>query len=84
MHYVYLLRSQSRPEATYIARTNDLKKRLSEHSAGKSAHTRKFLPWRLITYVAFVNRQGAEEFEAYLKTGSGRAFANRHLWELHR
>lgn len=60
--------------------TTDLKRRLQEHNAGKSYHTSKFKPWRLVTYVAFSDRAKAESFERYLKSGSGHAFANRRLW----
>jgi len=81
MFYVYLLRSQSKPEETYVGLTDDLKQRLHQHNTGKSAHTRKFIPWRLVTYVAFSNRMQAGRFEKHLKTGSGRAFAIRHLWD---
>jgi len=75
MSYVYLLRSTSRPAQTYIGFTTDLRQRLTDHNAGKSAHTRKFGPWRLAAYVAFDTKQRAEAFEMYLKSGSGPAFA---------
>ena len=80
MWYVYLLRSVRRAEQTYVGLTRDLRKRVAEHKAEKSPHTSKFSPWRLVAYVAFSDRAKAEKFEQYLKTGSGRAFAKRHLW----
>lgn len=79
MFYVYLLRSESRPEETYIGFTANLKARLEQHSSGKAGHTSKFAPWRLVTYIAFSLKRKAEAFETYLKSGSGRAFANKHL-----
>jgi putative endonuclease len=78
--YVYLLGSLSSNERRYVGMTTDLKRRLQEHNAGKSYHTSKFKPWRLVTYVAFSDRAKAESFERYLKSGSGHAFANRRLW----
>lgn len=78
--YVYLLRSISHPNERYVGLTSDLKKRMAEHNAGKSPHTSKFVPWRLITAIYFADRAKAEAFERYLKHGSGHAFANRHLW----
>lgn len=81
MFYVYLLRSQAKPNETYVGLTDNLKLRLQQHNAGKSAHTSKFAPWRLVTYVAFSNKAQAGRFEKYLKNGSGRAFATRHLWD---
>ena len=40
----------------------------------------KFKPWKLITYLAFSNRSKALSFEKYLKSHSGKAFANKRLW----
>ena len=80
MHYVYLLQSEAFPDQRYVGLTSDLRRRLAEHNAGKSPHTSKYVPWRLVTYVAFSNEQKAEVFERYLKSGSGHAFASRRLW----
>ena len=80
MYYVYLLRSVNFPEQTYCGYTEDLKKRLKEHNTGKSKHTAKYAPWELVSYHAFRESQKAREFEYYLKTGSGKAFANKRLW----
>jgi putative endonuclease len=79
MYYVYLLRSETHPDQTYIGSTHDLRSRLAQHNAGKSIHTNKFKPWNLMAYVALPDKLLAETFERYLKTGSGRAFAKRHL-----
>lgn len=80
MHYVYLIVSERAPSQRYVGVTVDLKARLSDHNAGRSLHTAKFLPWRLETYIAFSSRAKAEAFEHYLKSGSGHAFANKRLW----
>lgn len=80
MFYVYLLRSLSAPDQRYIGVTDDLKKRFKQHNAGESSHTKKFVPWELVSYTAFTTRKKAEEFERYLKHGSGPAFAKRHFW----
>jgi putative endonuclease len=80
MHYVYLLQSERFVDERYVGRTSDLKRRLAEHDAGKSPHTAKHAPWRLVTYVAFRDSRKAEAFERYLKSGSGHAFARRRLW----
>jgi len=79
VHYVYLLRSETHPDETYIGSTHDLRARIAQHKAGKSIHTNKFIPWNLIAYVALPDKLLAETFERYLKTGSGRAFAKKHL-----
>lgn len=78
--YVYLLESNSDPARRYVGLSSDLKRRLEAHNAGKSTHTAKYRPWRLVTYVAFSDKAKAEGFERYLKSGSGHAFANKRLW----
>jgi predicted GIY-YIG superfamily endonuclease len=80
MKYVYLLKSISHPSERYIGLTSNLKRRPLEHNAGKSSHTSKFAPWKAVVAVRFEDDGKAEAFERYLKSGSGRAFANRHLW----
>jgi predicted GIY-YIG superfamily endonuclease len=47
----------------------------------QSIHTAKHKPWRLITYVAFADAAKAIAFERYLKSPSGRAFANKGVKE---
>jgi predicted GIY-YIG superfamily endonuclease len=60
--------------------TSDLRARVAEHNNGKSSHTAKYRPWKLVTYIAFSDRRQAESFEAYLKSGSGHAFARKRFW----
>ena len=79
MKYVYLLESIADPRQSYAGITDDLRNRLKEHNAGEATHTRKYMPWRLVTYLAFSNEKKAIAFERYLKTASGRAFANKRL-----
>ena len=79
MTYVYLLESISFPGQWYVGDTDDLRARLAAHNAGQSPHTAKYKPWRLVTYIAFSDEAKAIAFERYLKTASGRAFANRRL-----
>ena len=80
MRYVYLLQSETSIDQRYVGVTYDLRQRLAEHNAGKSPHTSKYLPWKLVTYLAFSNNQQAENFERYLKSGSSHAFARKRLW----
>jgi predicted GIY-YIG superfamily endonuclease len=82
VYYTYILRSKTHPEQTYVGSTQDLKRRLSEHNSAKSPHTSKYVPWDLSVYVAFPAKRLAEEFERYLKSGSGRAFAKKRLLSL--
>jgi len=63
----------------YTGCTSDIEDRISRHQKGYVNYTRPFLPVKLIFYCAFVDKYKAFEFEKYLKSGSGRAFAIRHL-----
>ena len=77
--YVYILESLQIKEAHYTGLTDNLRQRSAKHNAGEVPHTSKFKPWRIETAIAFSNPAKAAVFEQYLKTGSGRAFAKRHL-----
>jgi predicted GIY-YIG superfamily endonuclease len=79
MHYVYILQSEASPDEWYTGATDDLRQRLDLHNEGRSPHTAKHRPWQLVTYVAFREAATAYAFEKYLKSGSGRAFATKHL-----
>jgi predicted GIY-YIG superfamily endonuclease len=79
MHYVYILRSETDEDRYYTGLTDDLRKRLETHNAGRVPHTAKWKPWHLKTYVAFSNRTRAADFEQYLKSSSGRAFVKKRL-----
>ena len=79
MKTVYVLRSVRDPEQWYVGITEELTARLVAHNAGQSSHTAKFKPWKLFVSINFENHRKAEEFERYLKTGSGRAFAAKHF-----
>ena len=75
-----MLQSLSHPDQRYVGLTSDLKKRLAAHNAGQSLHTSKYRPWQVVTYLAFSNYKNAVAFEKYLKSGSGRAFAEKRFW----
>ena len=81
MKYVYILILQSLGaiDHFYVGMTGDVQARLARNNAGEVSHTAKHLPWSLKTYVAFADDARALAFEKYLKSGSGRAFAKRHL-----
>ena len=76
---VYILKSERHPHRYYTGFTTDLAERLEFHNAGLSKHTATGRPWRLVATIQFTESVRAEEFESYLKTGSGRAFAARHF-----
>ncbi|RFB01681.1 GIY-YIG nuclease family protein [Parvularcula marina] len=79
MKYVYILESLSDPDRHYVGLTDDLRDRLEKHNNGVVSSTARHRPWRIQTYLAFSDTQRAIEFEKYLKSGSGRAFAKKRL-----
>ena len=79
MKYVYILQSDEDLEHFYTGITDDLDARLSKHNLGEVAHTSKYRPWHIKTYIAFTDGDRALAFEKYLKSGSGRAFAKAKL-----
>lgn len=76
---VYILRSHSQPERWYTGVTSDIGARLAAHNLGNSRHTATGRPWRLEVAVEFATADTAKSFELYLKSGSGRSFAQRHF-----
>ena len=78
-HYVYILESLGKPAHFYIGLTDDLAERLAKHNAGGVPHTEKYRPWQIKTAIAFRDRERATDFERYLKSPSGRAFAKKRL-----
>ena len=77
MQYVYLIESVGSPDRRFVGITSDLRRRLRDHNTGKASHTSKFAPWQLVTYLAFSDPLKAQDFELYLKSGSGHAFARK-------
>jgi len=76
-YYVYILKLSNGDY--YIGRSDNLKRRMSEHIKGQERTTSNFLPLKLVTYLDFESKTKAVLFEKYLKSGSGFAFRNRHL-----
>ncbi|MSR89696.1 hypothetical protein EXS53_02085 [Patescibacteria group bacterium] len=74
---IYLYSSKSKKN--YYGSTKNLQKRLGLHNAGKVFSTKPYLPWKLIWYGAFIDEKRAKDFERYLKSGSGKAFAYKRL-----
>jgi predicted GIY-YIG superfamily endonuclease len=77
--YVYIIESIADPGRHYTGLTDDLHDRLSRHNAGEVPHTAKYRPWQVRVAVAFGSRSQAADFETYLKSHSGRAFAKKHF-----
>ena len=76
---VYVLKNESQPPSYYTGVTSNLAARLEAHNSGRVPHTAKGRPWGIDVVVEFSDEQRAVAFEKYLKSGSGCAFAKRHL-----
>lgn len=76
--FVYILKSE-RDNRPYFGITSDVARRLETHNSGGNAATAPHRPWRVDVVVRFADEERAVRFERYLKSGSGRAFARRHL-----
>jgi putative endonuclease len=79
VNYVYILQSIGNPEQFYTGLCKDVAVRLNGHNAGRSLHTSKYKPWRLLSSHYFEDSKTAAAFERYLKSASGRAFAGKRL-----
>jgi len=64
MYYVYLIKNERGD--LYYGSTNDLRRRLSEHNAGKSLSTRGH-HWKLMYYEAYLSEEDARDREQRLK-----------------
>ena len=77
--YVYTLKAEFSSEHYYVGSTANLKHRLEEHNSGKCSHISKYKPWKIKNAIWFDSPEKAFNFERYLKSGSGRAFAKKHF-----
>ncbi|HEY7243032.1 MAG TPA: GIY-YIG nuclease family protein [Xanthobacteraceae bacterium] len=65
------------PDETYVGLTDDLRARFTAHNSGRSPHTAKYKPCRLVTYIAFSNEQKA----GTLPSNSARNEARKRRWQ---
>lgn len=77
--FVYILRSESHHERYYTGLTADVAQRVAAHNRGGCSHTVNGRPWKVVVAIEFADQQRAIDFERYLKSGSGCAFAKRHF-----
>lgn len=78
MYYVYVLICAD--GKSYVGCTSDLKERIVRHTKKQVQATKERLPISLKAYFAFENELAAYKFEHYLKSGSGRTFLSKHVF----
>jgi predicted GIY-YIG superfamily endonuclease len=75
---VYILKCAD--NTYYVGCTGDLEERLIRHRRGEVKYTSSRLPLEIAHQSVFTDKFKAFEFEIYLKSGSGRAFAKKRLY----
>ncbi len=79
MKYVYIIKSIPHRDRYHSGVTEDPERMLTGHNQGGSADTVGSRPWEPRATIRFEDDQMACDFERYLKTGAGQAFARRHF-----
>ena len=77
--YVCILTDIATQSHHYTGFTIDLQERLARHNRGAVPATASLRPWKIQTAMAFDSEEKGRAFETYLKSHSGRAFAEKHL-----
>jgi predicted GIY-YIG superfamily endonuclease len=77
--FVYIIRSVNHPERRYIGISADVAARVNAHNCGQNRSTAGWRPWELDLAIEFRSERMALQFEKYLKSGAGHAFATRHF-----
>lgn len=70
MYYFYILQSKKNGKL-YLGSTPDLKERIKSHNNGENKATKPNVPYELIFYSGFTNKQDAINCEQYFKTTAG-------------
>ena len=63
----------------YVGSTNDLKRRMEEHTKGREISTKWRRPVILEAYVAVKSEDTARRLEKHLKTSSGKATLRKRI-----
>lgn len=67
MYYFYLLQSIKKLNEIYAGSTKNLKIRLKEHNQGKVISTKRYMPWKLVYYEAYLSERDARIREQKIK-----------------
>lgn len=76
---MYILQSKVN-KYLYVGCTNDLKNRMEMHNSGKVESTKNRMSVVLTYYEAYHNKDDAYEREKYLKTGWGKRYIKKILF----
>jgi putative endonuclease len=78
MFFVYVLLSL-KDKKLYTGFSEDIKKRLTDHNAGRNTSTKSRRPFELIYYEAHLSKEDALRREVYFKTTKGKSTLKQML-----
>jgi putative endonuclease len=73
MYFVYIIQSEI-DNSLYIGFSKDVFERLKGHNSGKTAYTKRKMPWKLVYFEQFENKTDALKREKFLKSQKNRDF----------
>jgi len=79
LRFVYVIKNSDHPPRYYTGLTSNPSARLKAHNQHNGHHTSGRGPWHFDVVIEFADEARAVRLERYLKSGSGNAFAMRHL-----
>ena len=80
MYWIYILENQD-DKSWYTGYTSNLKRRMVEHMSGNGSRTTKIKNnWKLIYCEGYLAKKDAEGRERFLKSGSGRKYIEKQLF----
>lgn len=78
MFYAYVIKSKN-SDHFYKGYCEHLEKRLEEHNSGKTKSNKAYLPFEIVYFEKFDDRDSAINREKYFKTASGRRYLKNKL-----
>ena len=73
MFYAYVIKSIDH-NYYYKGHCEDIEKRLTQHNNGLTKSIKPYIPFKLVYFEVFTNREDAIKREKYFKSGEGRQF----------
>jgi putative endonuclease len=78
MYYAYVIKSLS-VDFLYKGHCENLVKRLAEHNEGMTKSIKPYIPFKLIYFEEFLQREDAVIREKYFKTAAGRRYLKQKM-----
>ena len=78
MFYAYVLKSLNF-DFYYKGHCQNIKERLKQHNSGTTSSIKKYVPFEVVYFEEFENREDAVKREKYFKSSAGRRFLKSKL-----